>query len=369
VKAQRWYTRLLDRIERDSAPLWNRLIPATTIDQVPGADLRTLPFAVPGLPALDLAGADLHPVAAQYLGAEHAPRAPTVALLRGVWFEAGHHVILDGAGRMVMDSVSTGDDRSFLGFRRVVLPLRERLEGCWTTHRSRHNSYYHQIVDNLPRLFALEFARTLFGVTPKLLVSSPLTASEDYFFRRLAPSDIEVVQVDPRRRYWLEEFLLLGFLTRPFAGWLPPEYLSWLRAKALPQRPSRHNRRILIVRRAARDKQFRCLLNEDEVLAALRPLGFEPHVLEELDTATQVELFYDAEIVVGAHGAGLANIVFGLGARVLELFPSRWTVPHYYYLARACGHEYAAVHGDGKHRNANFRISVPLVLNGVARWL
>ncbi len=45
--------------------------------------------------------------------------------------------------------------------------------------------------------------------------------------------------------------------------------------------------------------------------------------LESLAFTEQVELFRDAEIVVGASGSGLANLVFcSKGTKVIELFPT-----------------------------------------------
>ncbi|HBE66699.1 MAG TPA: hypothetical protein DDW52_00990, partial [Planctomycetaceae bacterium] len=64
----------------------------------------------------------------------------------------------------------------------------------------------------------------------------------------------------------------------------------------------------------------RRLINERQVLAALRPLGFEPVLLERLSFQEQVQLFASSECIVGPHGAGLANIAFAhASAKVLEI--------------------------------------------------
>jgi hypothetical protein len=66
--------------------------------------------------------------------------------------------------------------------------------------------------------------------------------------------------------------------------------------------------RVLVSRGDARHRR---LLNEDELAAALA----ETYGVERVSTATlalheEIELFNDAELVVGAHGAGLTNIAF-----------------------------------------------------------
>ena len=64
----------------------------------------------------------------------------------------------------------------------------------------------------------------------------------------------------------------------------------------------------------------RSILNEAEVLRALRPLGFERHRLESMPLADQVALFSRAECVIGPHGAGLTNLAFcRRGTKVIEI--------------------------------------------------
>ena len=76
--------------------------------------------------------------------------------------------------------------------------------------------------------------------------------------------------------------------------------------------------------------------NEDEVLATLRPLGFDVVDPGTLSVAEQVLLFAEAEMVVGAHGAGLTNIAFcSPGATVIELFPADYVNVCYWALASA----------------------------------
>jgi capsular polysaccharide biosynthesis protein len=64
-------------------------------------------------------------------------------------------------------------------------------------------------------------------------------------------------------------------------------------------------------------------------------------------------------LVVGAHGAGLTNLLFARGAGVVELHPTRSIYPHYYLLCGALGHSYRYLCGDGMNRNSNFTVDVP----------
>ena len=82
-------------------------------------------------------------------------------------------------------------------------------------------------------------------------------------------------------------------------------------------------RRIYVSRRSAR---FRRVLNEEEIIELLKQYGFITVMLENLAFIKQVNLFRNAEVVVGASGSGLANLVFcPAKTKVIELFPSSTT--------------------------------------------
>ncbi len=105
------------------------------------------------------------------------------------------------------------------------------------------------------------------------------------------------------------------------------EFPNWvcqvLRERFLPFNADRKdivNHRIYISRKNAR---FRRVLNEDEVVALLKQYGFIVVMLENLAFREQVNLFQNAEVVVGASGSGLANLVFCQAeTKVIELFPT-----------------------------------------------
>ena len=71
--------------------------------------------------------------------------------------------------------------------------------------------------------------------------------------------------------------------------------------------PEKAGRLIYVSRR---DVRQRALLNEDELVAALAPLGFETVVPGELSVVEQIQAFSGARFIVGIHGAALTNIVF-----------------------------------------------------------
>jgi capsular polysaccharide biosynthesis protein len=89
-----------------------------------------------------------------------------------------------------------------------------------------------------------------------------------------------------------------------------------------------------------KDTKFRPVDNEDAIVEALRPRGFEPYVLTSLSLADQIRLFAQADVIVSPHGAGLVNMIHATDATVLELFPENAVKAYYFCLARQLGFEY-----------------------------
>jgi capsular polysaccharide biosynthesis protein/tetratricopeptide (TPR) repeat protein len=117
-------------------------------------------------------------------------------------------------------------------------------------------------------------------------------------------------------------------------GWKVLQQLVPLGQAADPLLP----RRVYISRRAAR---WRRVINETEVLEALRPWGFVPVQLEVLSLAEQIALMQKAEAVMGIHGAGLTNLAFCQpGTIAIEIFPSNAVLPYFWSLAQVVGLNY-----------------------------
>src|SRR6185369_9154645 len=128
----------------------------------------------------------------------------------------------------------------------------------------------------------------------------------------------------------------------------------FFRARVLPPRRRNKRNRIYISRRAAR--VGRRILNEGEVLDLLANFGVRSYALETLSLEEQIDLFFDADLVVAPHGAGLTNLLFADGAGVVELHPTAQIMPHYFLLSLAVGHHYRYLAGSADRRDADFRV-------------
>lgn len=112
-------------------------------------------------------------------------------------------------------------------------------------------------------------------------------------------------------------------------------------------------RKIYISRKSGLE---RVLVNDTEVVEALRPLGFERVFSENLSFAEQVACFADAQVVVGPHGGGMTNTMWcSSKSKVLELFHPQsvrrcyWSIAQAIGLNHACGVCEASDTSQGTH--------------------
>jgi Glycosyltransferase 61 len=107
--------------------------------------------------------------------------------------------------------------------------------------------------------------------------------------------------------------------------------------------------RVFISRKNARDQRIDATDNQ-ALEEGLDRHGFKIVALETLSFIEQAELFYHAELVVGPHGAGLTNVLFGSAdLKVLELNRRIGTDtsprPWFYMLAAQRGLRYSYLDG------------------------
>ncbi len=97
----------------------------------------------------------------------------------------------------------------------------------------------------------------------------------------------------------------------------------------------------------SRGKSRRPLANEDELEALLASAGFAIVHLEELPWIDQITLFQNARVIVGPHGAGLANLVFANpGSKVVELTVGYMFNRCFEWISTVAGHRYFPVEAD-----------------------
>lgn len=236
------------------------------------------------------------------------------------------------------------------------LPRPERVAGTLAVLSSQaHQRYFHWMTDVLPRIELLRRADV---------------AVDHYAVNLQAPFQRETLAwlgLPPDRLIDLsrEGQIVADRLAAPSLpgeiGAPTWETCRFLRETFLRGAADRRPELRLYVRR--RDALTRRVVNEEEVLAALVPLGFEAVDLERLSVAAQVDLFARAAVVVGPHGAGMTNLVFcPPGAGLVEFMPRTYFNPCFEILAGHVGARYRRLPAESVSAKTHDQWMDPAVL-------
>ena len=202
------------------------------------------------------------------------------------------------------------------------------------------DNYYHWMFDILPRF--------------EILQKSGLTA--DYYVinstNRFQKESLQVLNIpierifNPTKSTHIEadELIVPSLLGPAFRMTPQPQACKYLRSTFLPRVKAQKAHRALYITRD--DARNRCVINEAEVKAEVTSLGFEVVSLSNVPVLQQVELFSEANIVVGPHGAGFTNAVFcPPDAVLIEFIPKKPWIDCYERLARFVGMRYDSIVG------------------------
>ncbi len=197
------------------------------------------------------------------------------------------------------------------------------------------DSYGHYLLDSLSRLgIALQAGWTLDAID-HFYIYEPPSRSARQMLGALGIAESKCVWANRVPEIVADRLLVTSFPgTRRNYARVVPETLA---------RPFQHvacsGRRLFAPRLGKR-----MIANGAEIEGISRERGLESY--DYASTASEFIHFREAELVVGAHGAGLTNIALcHPGTKVMELVPTDHVFPYYYTLAEAAGLEYSCLAG------------------------
>jgi len=251
------------------------------------------------------------------------------------------------AGFGALDNPAAGHDGLRVGWLPRVRRFRGRLLALNTLFCS---NYHHWLLDTLPKFELLRRAGIDWRACDGVVFDYRGNRWQDEALELLGIPREKVVRSDAGVHLDADE-LIVPTYGEP--GGCPekysysPEGPAFVRELFLPpelrEPQTVPRRRILLSRRLAGVRRVR---DEETLLAALAPLGFEAHCLENYSVREQAALFAGADAVVMPHGGGLANCVFlPRGAAVVELFDPTYLPTFMMPLADRLGLRYAALVG------------------------
>ncbi|WP_174300512.1 DUF563 domain-containing protein [Caulobacter sp. S45] len=173
-------------------------------------------------------------------------------------------------------------------------------------------NYFHWLLSWFARLAIVEL------LAPELLLDSSLPvlidsrAQREPFLAHLGSFGVtgdRLVWIDPDQDYEVEDAFLV---TLPSQNEYHPDVLRSLSARLIASvganRRGRRRPRLWISREQLSPK--RRVANMADLEGVLDSAGLERANLEHMSASEQIEMFAEAELVVGVHGAGLANMIF-----------------------------------------------------------
>ncbi|WP_176451124.1 DUF563 domain-containing protein [Halorubrum sp. Ea1] len=197
-------------------------------------------------------------------------------------------------------------------------------------------NYYHWTAECLIRIRLLEAYADAKGQYPTLLIpANPPAWVEE---------SLSIVDYAGEVQRWDGSIAAVETLVVPTFPDPTPTECAWLRNRmrqsvSLTERDSE---RIYVGRG---DATVRRVANRDELQKVLDRYNINTYLLGNLSVREQINLFSRAELVVGPHGAGLTNILFGDNLTLVELFGDK-QIATFDRLAAALDHAYIPVYGE-----------------------
>lgn len=244
-------------------------------------------------------------------------------------------------------------------------------------------NYFHWVTETLPRIRALHnYEEETNRKLPLLVEQDPPEWKVDYLSliglgERITPVPSQSITVgnliSTPHRYRRRPIngSNLGFTSNDYRRENPfipsTRDLNWVRERyqdAISAESWSDNNNIFISRE---DADRRHIVNRDEFLDGVSQLGFEKYTLADMSVSEQINLFANADCVVGTHGAGLANTIFSNDIQIFEIIPSDFYWHDFYCMSEQLGFDYDYYRayrnqsGDNATRHDDLYVDVEIV--------
>lgn len=207
-------------------------------------------------------------------------------------------------------------------------------------------NYGHFLLDGLSRFHLFEKAKFSLTDVDYIYCPRPKTPNAKRLLEKIGIPIAKCIWVDQNPSIQADVVLAPSFpgIRRNYPDWV----VDFFR-RAVAQPPTAINRRLYI----SRGNGSRKIVNEQALLSILHEYGFE--IYDPSQHTEQPRDFFEVAVVVGAHGAGLTDLVFCQpGANVLEMIPSDHVFPYYCSISQAAKLRYGyLIGGSLKERNSS----------------
>ena len=229
--------------------------------------------------------------------------------------------------------VKNADVKDNIVFKKGTPRIKKNVNGTvlsLLTGGAGNSNYWHWMFDVLPRI---EIANKIltYQKIDNFLVPS---VKKKFQFESLDLLDIDRKKILPSNIFRHIEATFLLLVDHPYVlnndpsteiQQIPKWIIQWLRLKFLVKNnilKSSTHKKIYIERNNLDNNRSirRKIINEDEVKSVLLKNGFHPIKPEILSFNEQVNIFSNADFIIGLHGAAFANMVFSKkNTKILEI--------------------------------------------------
>ncbi len=255
----------------------------------------------------------------------------------------------------------TGNSQSNWNFAFPTLPLKTIRRSGTVFVCPNYKNYYHILVDILfPLYYALithgdRLPKPLTVVTPKSI--TPMLEQGIAVMRSWAP-DLEHIRLSPLETVRAEHLLYARVhaanseLTFAFPEVAEPVKQAFMKFFSIASQPV--SQKIFLYRGNTR---LRKVEGEDQLADILKRNGFTIFAPKWENFAEQIARFMAAKVIVGAHGAGLTNVVWGGPQTTLfEIMAENARKRTYLHMAAEVGAKYTPVCGSLEGEQLAFAI-------------
>ncbi len=190
-----------------------------------------------------------------------------------------------------------------------------------------NSGYYHWLSEDLPN----------FLVNKKI----PVVQNRDLSILNKSVMEfqgIDSIQTDK----WIMVESLTFITKNQDLGYIHPESIKVLRnfSERVVGQGKKKIDRIYISRKDFR----RTIVGESLIEDYLSAKGFLIVRAEVLSFAEQIQLFSDAKLIIGIHGAGFTNAIWSKNCKIIELMPNNRINRCFEWQSYVCGHSYQVVY-------------------------
>ena len=226
------------------------------------------------------------------------------------------------------------------------------------------SNIYHWVTEVLPRLiiFFKYFEKELSSVRFILPYKSSIILEEVVLpiLKYHGIPKEHILRIKKSETWHLKKLYFVPFVTKDENPYLPKLLVPILQKTIFDslsiKRKGVQYKGIYISRKFAKKRR---IINEVEIILALQKMNIEIVIAENLSYSEQIAKFHNSPIIIGAHGAGLTNIIFSQkGSHIIEFHPLDTPKSHYMLLSKSCDHYYHPVLGSTEGQNGDFYIEL-----------